>query len=126
MTREDAIKNIKEHCYFANLIPQAKEALEMAIKALEKKSCEDCISREEMWRAYHKMIDSGKTVDVYDAIKNLPSVSTQTKIGKLIYRKEEDTYRCSLCSFPCHKDNMGAIPTRYCAECGAIMQEVEE
>ena len=29
MTREEAIKNIKEHCYFANLIPQAKEALDM-------------------------------------------------------------------------------------------------
>lgn len=36
MTREEAIKNIKEHCYFANLIPQAKEALDMAIEALER------------------------------------------------------------------------------------------
>lgn len=38
MTREEAIKNIKEHCYFANLTPQAKEALDMAIKALEQES----------------------------------------------------------------------------------------
>ena len=36
MTREEAIKNIKEHCYFASLFPQAKEALDMAIKALEQ------------------------------------------------------------------------------------------
>ena len=36
MTREEAIKNIKEHCYFANLLPQAKEALDVAIKALEE------------------------------------------------------------------------------------------
>ena len=36
MTREEAIKNIKEHCYFASLIPQAKEALDMAIQALEQ------------------------------------------------------------------------------------------
>lgn len=36
MTKEEAIKNIKEHCYFANLIPQAKEALDMAIKSLEQ------------------------------------------------------------------------------------------
>ena len=35
MTREEAIKNIREHCYFASLLPQAKEALDMAIKALE-------------------------------------------------------------------------------------------
>ena len=33
---EEAIKNIKEHCYFTNLIPQAKEALDMAIEALEQ------------------------------------------------------------------------------------------
>ena len=36
MTNEEAIKNIKEHCYFANLKPQAKEALDMAIKALNQ------------------------------------------------------------------------------------------
>lgn len=36
MTKEQAIKTIKEHCYFANLVPIAKEALEMAIKALEQ------------------------------------------------------------------------------------------
>ena len=36
MTREEAINNIKEHCYFANLLSQAKEALDEAIKALEQ------------------------------------------------------------------------------------------
>lgn len=36
MTNKEAIKNIKEHCYFANLIPKAKEALDMAIKVLEQ------------------------------------------------------------------------------------------
>ena len=38
MSKEEAIKNIKEHCYFANLNPQAKEALDMAIKALEREA----------------------------------------------------------------------------------------
>ena len=41
MTREEAIKNIKEHCYFANLIPPAKEALDMAIIALQQEPCGD-------------------------------------------------------------------------------------
>ena len=51
MTREEAIKNIKEHCYFASLIPKAKEALDLAIKALEQESTTknalgvDCIDR---------------------------------------------------------------------------------
>ncbi len=36
MTNEEAIQAIKEHCYFANLVPIGKEALDMAIKALEE------------------------------------------------------------------------------------------
>lgn len=36
MTREEAVKAIKSHCYFANLVPAGKEALDMAIKALEQ------------------------------------------------------------------------------------------
>ena len=50
----------------------------------------------------------------------IPNV--QPKVGKWIYKKEEDSYRCSLCGFPCHKDNLGAIPTEYCAGCGAVME----
>ena len=46
MTREEAIKNIKEHCYFANLIPQAREALDMAIKSLEQEPILDKIRAE--------------------------------------------------------------------------------
>ena len=38
MKAEEAIKNLKEHCYFANLIPQAKEAINMAIEVLEQQS----------------------------------------------------------------------------------------
>lgn len=41
MTREEAIKTIKEHCYFNNLVPEAKEALNMAIKTLEQEPCEE-------------------------------------------------------------------------------------
>lgn len=36
MTNEEALKAIKEHCYFANLVPIAKEALDLAIKDIEK------------------------------------------------------------------------------------------
>ncbi len=56
----------------------------------------------------------------------IKALEKEQKMGQWIYKNEEDTYRCSLCNFPCHKDNMGAIPTKYCAECGAIMREVEE
>lgn len=45
MTREEAIKNIKEHCYFAGLIPRAKEALDVAIEILEQEPS-DTVSLE--------------------------------------------------------------------------------
>ena len=36
MTNEEAVKAIKSHCYFANLVPIGKEALDMAIQTLEQ------------------------------------------------------------------------------------------
>ena len=44
MNNEQAIQAIKEHCYFANLVPIAKEALDMAIKALEQRPSDDEIT----------------------------------------------------------------------------------
>lgn len=41
MTREEAVKAIKSHCYFANLVPVGKEALNKAIEALEAEPCEN-------------------------------------------------------------------------------------
>ena len=35
MTREEAIKTVKEHCYFASLVPEAREALDLIIKTVE-------------------------------------------------------------------------------------------
>ena len=87
MTREEAIKNIKEHCYFASLIPQAKEALDMAIKALEQEPC-DCISREYILSKAHCCCDDLADdecccVDV-DDIKEAPSVQPKTDdFGKI-------------------------------------------
>ena len=71
MTREDAIKNIKEHCYFANLIPTAKEALDMAIKALEQQPT-DAVDRVTI-REYLYSLGMGIKVttadDVLDKIR---------------------------------------------------------
>ena len=52
MTREEAINNIKEHCYFDNLIPQAKEALDMAIEALEREPKSEWQKDREILKAY--------------------------------------------------------------------------
>ena len=64
--------------------------------------------------------DCDQGFDAYtDEIVGLYEPSS--KMGKWIYKKKEDSYRCNLCGFPCHKDNLGAIPTKYCAGCGARM-----
>lgn len=38
MTKIEAIEAIKSHCYFPTLVPVGKEALDMAIKALDKEN----------------------------------------------------------------------------------------
>lgn len=39
MTNEEAVKQIKGNCYFASISEKTKEALDMAIKALEAQPC---------------------------------------------------------------------------------------
>lgn len=41
MTAKEAVKQIKKNCYFASISEKTKEALDMAIKALEQQPCED-------------------------------------------------------------------------------------
>lgn len=126
MTREEAINKW--------IIPAIKNTwnekkCEEIIKALEQEPCDDAISRQAVLdlprikthNVWGNVIY--ESVDV-ENVRQLPPVTPQQKMGRWEYIKKEDSYRCSLCGFPCHKDNLGAIPTKYCAGCGAYMQEV--
>ena len=81
MTNEEAIKNIKEHCYFANLIPRAKEALDMAIKALEQEPCDDAISRQAVLDMMQMRMGAK---ELYRAVYDLPSVTPATENDKFL------------------------------------------
>ena len=125
MTRNEAIK------YIRNVLKGREDkrgkteidiALETAITALEQEPCADMVSRDAMWDVLQRLY--GTEGELVEELMSLPPVLPMPKIGKWIYRKEEDSYRCSLCTYPCHKDTLGAIPTMYCAGCGAYMQEV--
>ena len=94
--------------------------LNRIIKALEQQPCADMVSRDAMWEVLQRLY--GTEGELVEELMSLPPVLPMPKMGKWIYNKEEDSYRCSLCTFPCHKDYMGAIPTMYCAGCGAIME----
>ncbi len=94
MTREEAVKAIKSHCYFANLVPVGKEALDMAIKALEQEPCGDAVSRQAVekitWEEPSYTDALNVLTEVRDKIRALPSVTPQPKMGhwRAIYQGE--------------------------------------
>ncbi len=104
-----------------------KEALDIAIKALEQEPCEDTISRQ----AIIDMLNYGI---LEDNIKKLPSVTPKEKTGKWIrwYETIEQEHctihdphcKCSECNQ--EYDPYIASLFNYCPNCGAKMQEVEE
>ena len=115
------------------------EALEMAIKALEQESCEDCISRQAAIEIARDNIHYGldkkyeysrellqKTMA---EINSLPSVTPQSKIGHWIlyrdYKNMVDYPQCDNCGviikLPLPIDNLN-----YCPNCGVKMIEPQE
>lgn len=74
MNIEQAKQNIKEHCYFANLLPQAKESLDIAIKSLD------------MWDKVIKELEDDEqlafmygSIDMYTGIKESREVIEKYK-----------------------------------------------
>lgn len=135
MTRQENILTLNEHLEHwkrllsENICDQNEgektiDALQNAIKALEQEPCADMVSRDAMWEVLQRLY--GTEGELVEELMSLPPVLPMPKMGKWEYIKKEDSYKCSLCGFPCHKDNLGAIPTKYCAGCGANMQEVED
>ena len=118
MSREEALKIwLPVIKMGVESMQECSEALDMAIKALEQEPCADMVSRDAMWEVLQRLY--GTEGELVEELMSLPPVLPMPKMGKWVYDKEEDSYRCSLCTFPCHKDNLGAIPTNYCANCGS-------
>jgi len=117
-------KTVQDGTYCGSLYEELKNGIPVEQSG-------DLISREEMWKAYHKMIDRENTIYVFNAIKNLPSVTPQPKMGRWIM-SDDGLYRpiCNNCGAHPWK---GYIPTveeatevfKYCPNCGAKMPEVE-
>lgn len=105
-------------------------ALEMAIKALQKEPCNDCVSRE----AVLEQIDSWSEDEFLRAtnpfyylrkrIESLPSVNTERKVGYWIenapeWQNVDPPYICSECGYA-HLNK-----TNYCDQCGTKMKSEE-
>ena len=86
MTNDEAIKEIKDASdsevrygdteYHYDKVMKRVEAFDMAIKALETQTCEDCISREEAIRVAEQGQIQGYEWQ-FKKLCNLPSVTSQ-------------------------------------------------
>lgn len=132
MTREEAIKTwLPIIVDGVKTMPELEEALEMAIKALEKEPCEDAISRQaviDSIRNYfhdeyyqRTSIQDCRDCLIEDVIKPLPPVMPQPKTGHWI-----DTGSGQECS-ECGEIQHGYDNFRfYCPSCGCRMSEGSE
>ena len=128
MTKEEAImvlKNEQPHCGKKALFPEEKkyEAYDMAIKALEQESCDDCVRRREVldvlkdkWNMFSDANDAMQ--ESIDTIEALKPVTPRPKIGQWIEHFDEigKWYECD----QCHSDWGG--PVNYCPNCGCVMK----
>lgn len=148
MKIDEAISLLKQYIDYNNPdIPDfytMAEACEVVIKALEQEPCEDCISREAVENAIkHAEINFTVNSDIdftkhkrevqeivngivdaqIKALKALPSVTPQPKMGHWSHDGShwENRWICSECGYKLFDEQ-----TRFCPNCGAKMQEVEE
>jgi len=137
MTKEEAIQVLRDWdgYFIGHGSDDVNEALNMAIEALEKEPCEDCISRQEaidavidLCRHYTptKSVNHPHVDFVIEALQKLPSVTPKKKTGKWMQAPDApNCYWCSECG--CYRDSEhdeGLL--NFCPNCGAKMVEPQE
>ena len=123
MTNKEAINFLQSRIdlidkYYPD-VKDYREALVIAIEALEQKPCEDCISRQaavdcfKKWQPYM----ATRLLDFEKELSELPPVTPQPKVGRWIFDEILDKhYYCSECK------SMGVNYWDYCPNCGAKME----
>lgn len=104
-----------------------KEALDIAIKALEQQPCEDVISRQEALNVVHKYFEHYLQLNddiCLDGLRSLPSVTPKEKTGKTgHWIDDEFGSKCSCCDIHTHLDKFDRpMKFKYCSMCGAKME----
>ena len=136
MTNEEAIEILNNWSPWQDIgdYDRFRDALDMAIKALEQQPSEDCISRQavdtlvdELARAISDercFVPRGRsTTAIMQDILDLPPVTPQRPKGKWIVHPK-GIYAHLVCS-KCLSNAPYDCETNYCPNCGAEM-EVEE
>ena len=152
MTREKAIKELTQLLH-EDFLSEYSEAIRTAIKALDQEPCGDCISREAVENAIkHAEINFTVNSDIdftkhkrevqeivngiidaqIKALRDLQSVSPHPEVGRWIYDKNIDNWKCSECGETpktmgyCGAAAFMAEHFKYCNHCGCKMQEAKE
>ena len=107
----------KEHRQFAEWLKELKQLK-------EQEPCDDCISRQEVLDLFAQKCDAVRPYhEVWQGVKELPPVTPQPKIGKLIKYNVHghNAHKCSKCNEDLGYPYVG----RFCKNCGAKMEEVD-
>ena len=113
-----------------NIIGAKFRYSKLALEALKQEPCEDMVSRDAMWDVLQRLY--GTEGELVEELMSLPPVLPMPKMGKWIM-SDDGLYRpiCNRCAAHPWK---GYIPSveeatnvfKFCPNCGAKMQEVEE
>ena len=133
MIREEAIELIHDIQTDAvsSILPEEKEALDMAISALSVPKSTDLISREEVMKAFYKCRPRLATdnLALENMLSSLPSAVPEREKGEWIESKERSRHwYCSVCGGIHTDPETGkwreTFDYRYpfCPNCGADMR----
>jgi rubrerythrin len=125
MTREEAVKRLKEARSTIQPFRYVDEAIDYAIKSLEQELTEDAISRQAVMEHY----STGEIAhchhisrnNLLDFVEQLPSVTPMEKVGHWYKKPHEICYTCDQCG----TTNASGVKYNFCPHCGARMQEAE-
>ena len=93
------------------------EEIRTAIEALEKKHCEDCVSRQDVLDLMQIRMGAK---ELYKAVYDLPSVTPTRKKGTWI-RVDNDKVKCSECEVVHFIAQYPHGAINYCPNCGSQM-----
>lgn len=126
MTNEEAIKWIKYHIGISDYeeTDDLLKAFEMAIMALEKETCNDCVSRQAIINAIANTcfwLSGNDWNELMGCINSVSSVKPQPKVGRWIYDRTRDLD--GECKYECSECGMGSdVDYPFCMRCGAKME----